>query len=233
MVVPGEVLAQDIEKEDEDRSSRRYRTHSFVNFEFGLNNYLLADGKFPDAIDAPFTVKPLESKTLALNFVNNSQIAGPVFADWGGGLSLLTYKFEDPMVRLIKDTDGITFPQDANGYSSYKKSKLNITYINAFVVPMIYTSYRGRMVDKENSFRFGAGLFGSYRVGSSMKVVYNDEKKQKDKIKSNFFLNNIQYGIRAQVGWKGTDIYFNYNLSTLFQEDRGPELYPIGFGIIF
>ncbi len=86
-----------------------------------------------------------------------------------------------------------------------------------------------------NAFRIGAGPYGSYRIASKSKFKYNDNGK--DVVKNNFHINNWKYGLKAQVGWKGVDLFATYDLSPIFIEDRGPEAdYPlraISFGVIF
>ena len=56
-----------------------------------------------------------------------------------------------------------------------------------------------------------------------------------DKVKThthdNFYLNNLRYGLRLQLGLRGTDIFFNYDMNDLFIENKGPKLNAFSFGI--
>ncbi len=237
---PVTALAQDadsddIEQENEERDdeererSKRNRSKNMVNFEFGLTNYLTADGKFPDATNEIYTLKPFNSVSVGLTALNETRILGPLHLQWGGNVTTYVVKFQDPRARMIKGVDGVEFSFDSNGYQSYKKSKLKTTYLNAMIIPMIHTDPRS----SDGGFRFGAGVYGGYRIGSRTKVVFNDGRNQKDKNRSDFYINNLKYGVRAQIGWKSTDLFFTYDMSTLYQENRGPELTPFGFGIIF
>jgi hypothetical protein len=125
---------------------------------------------------------------------------------------------------MLVDSD-ITRP-DIN---STTRSKLNITYLNFNLIPMFHFG------KSSNAFRIGAGPYGSYRIASKSKFKYNDDGK--DVVKNNFHINNWKYGLKAQVGWKGVDLFATYDLSPIFIEDRGPEAdYPlraISFGVIF
>ena len=42
---------------------------------------------------------------------------------------------------------------------------------------------------------------------------------QKSHDHDNYYLNNIRYGLRAQIGFRGTDLFFNYDLNDLFNSD--------------
>jgi hypothetical protein len=57
-----------------------------------------------------------------------------------------------------------------------------------------------------------------------------DGDREADKDSSNIFLNNVRYGIRFQVGYRGVDMFLNYDVSPLFSENRGPELNAFSFG---
>ncbi|MDH5399356.1 MAG: hypothetical protein OEX02_14490 [Cyclobacteriaceae bacterium] len=220
----------------ESTSARTGWMHHSFNFDLGLNNYV-NNWTFPDASNEPYTLKPIGSWYVALNSVNNSRIFGPFYMDYGGGVSWYNFKFEDPMIRVLKGTDAVLFEPDGNAYNSYKKSKLTAAYINVFMVPIIHFSdgrgSRSYHDFSREGFRIGAGAYAGYRVSSYNKAVFDSGKKDDMKNKSNFYLSNFRYGARVQVGWKATDVFFNYDLSPLFEPGKGPDLNAFSFGIIF
>ena len=63
-------------------------------------------------------------------------------------------------------------------------------------------------------------------------VTKEDGDKEKDKDKDGFYLNNFRYGVRGQIGFRGIDIFFNYDLNELFADNRGPELNAFSFGVV-
>ena len=76
---------------------------------------------------------------------------------------------------------------------------------------------------KKQGIRFGVGGYAGYRIGGNTKFVYREDgKKQKDKEKGNYYLENFRYGVRAQVGYKGLDLFAMYDLNNVFAGDRGP-----------
>lgn len=234
---PAESEYDEEDEDDNDNKKHRNRTRNYLNFDFGFNNYLEGN-KFPDANDRQYTIKPFGSWYVGVSSVNKSKLFGPVYLEWGGGISWYNFKFQDPLTRIVKSDTEIQFVQDQNAFNSYKKSKLTVSYINVFLIPMIHTDSKSTKgwfweSDGKQGLRFGGGPYVGYRVGSKMKVVFNNGAKQKDKIRDNYFLSNLRYGWRTQLGWKGTDVFFSYDMNTLFEEDRGPELNPFSFGIIF
>ncbi|MEQ9468481.1 MAG: hypothetical protein RLN88_13795 [Ekhidna sp.] len=208
-------------------------THHF-NIDIGLNNWL-EDGEFPDANNAPYSVKPFGSWYVGLNSTNRTWVGGPLFLEWGMGISWYNWKLEDADYVIQEGSERIEFnalPANISG----QKSKLTASYINATVVPMFDFSRGRRKITSIESggfrikkysrkgFRFGVGGYAGYRIGSHTKLVFkeNGGKRDKDKEKDNFFLENFRYGLRAQVGWKGVELFATYDLNEVFSPNRGP-----------
>jgi hypothetical protein len=223
-------------KRVENRRNRVGRTWQSTNFDLGTNNFL-TDGSFPDQDNAPYAVRPWGSWYLAAASIQRTRVARNFFIEWGLGMSWYTFKFENDDIKLVKDDDGVEFVHDDRGFN-YKKSKLSATYINASFVPVIDFNDRGRkprMWDGYgNSFRIGAGPYVGYRIASRSKLVYSEDGDvEKEKDRDSFYLNNLRYGARLQLGFRSTDLFFNYDLNELFVEGKGPKLNAFSFGIIF
>ena len=236
----------DIEKVREDDNEhatddrvlvKHYSTKQFFNFDLGMNNYL-EEGKFPDSYNANHSVRPWGSWYVSLGSMYKSHVDGSLFLEYGGSISWYNFKFEDSETRLFKDDINVSFINDTSGYN-YKKSKLTATYLNVSFVPVLYfgdkKSFSGKSFWKQKynkGFRIGLGAYGGYRIGSHAKYVYKqDGNKERDKDKDSFYLNNWRYGARLQVGFKGTDLFVNYDLNELFAEGKGPKLNAFSFGI--
>ena len=218
---------------------------SFVSgLDFGMNNYL-EDGKYPDANNEQYTVKPWGSWYVAIMPTWQTHITGKFALDYGGGISWYNFKFQDPRTKLVKDDEGVIFEQwDVELQAS--KSKLTIVHLNAHFVPMFDFGYRTSkktyddgFVQKKtrfrrNGFRIGAGGYVGTRIGSWQKLVWRSTgHKSKLREKDNYYLNNLRYGARFILGYGEVDIFVNYDISTLFAENRGPELNAISFGLSF
>ncbi len=223
-------------------------THHF-NIDIGLNNWL-EGGSFPEG-NSPYTVKSFGSWYVGLNSTNRTWVGGPLFLEWGVGISWYNWKLQDPDYIIEEGANEIEFnlaPAGQNG----KKSKLTASYINVTVVPMFDFSKGRRKITSIESggirikkysrkgFRFGVGGYAGYRIGSHTKFKYREDgDREKDKERDNFFLENFRYGIRAQIGWKGVELFANYDLNDVFSASRGPinadgenaNLSAISFGI--
>lgn len=82
-------------------------------------------------------------------------------------------------------------------------------------------------------WNIGAGGFGGYRLGSHSKQKYTlNSNTEKDKEHDNFYINNWQYGIRVEAGYKWVDLFFNYNLNSVFNTSRAADLRAFSFGIL-
>ncbi len=225
----------------ERRRSKNYRRayHSF-NIDLGMNNYL-ENGSFPDGGNQLYTVKPWGSWYVALNSTLRTRVAGKFYIEWGAGVSWYNFKFNNFKVGITKDDNGVIFYENQKDVE-FTKSKLTVAYVNLSMVPMFdFGGYsRKPMVfngdrlnfDKRGSFRFGVGPYVGYRLDSYTKQVWEENgETQKSHYHDNYFLNNVRYGIRAQIGFRDTDIFFNYDLNELFIEGKGPKLHAFSFGI--
>lgn len=219
------------------RSGRRGSgTYGTFEMELGMNNWL-EDGSFPDNNNAAYAVKPWGSWYVAVGGAYHTRIVGPLKLKWGGNMSWYNWKMENTSVRITKTDTETTFVEDPtiNG----KKSKLAATYINASLMPMLEFGSGGRDNSwnwskyRNRGFRIGAGMYAGYRIDSWTKIKYSDNgDNKKDKDKGNYYLNNFRYGVKAQVGFRGMDLFFNYDLNDVFATDRGPQLQAISFGFI-
>ena len=85
----------------------------------------------------------------------------------------------------------------------------------------------------ENTINLGAGVIGAVKLGSHTKIVYNTDGKEKEKRRDDFSLNVLRYGVTGRVGYESVQIYGTCYLSPMFENGKGPELYPFEIGIAF
>jgi hypothetical protein len=168
--------------------------------------------------------------------VQRAKLAKKFFLEWGLGVNWYNFKFQEDNIRMSKDETGVIFTRDTRDLD-FTKSKLTASYVMMSLVPVLDFNDNHRKAriwdgDKE-SFRIGIGPYAAYRIGSHSKLVYEEDDKEKEKDHDSFYLNNFRYGIRFQMGYRSTDIFFNYDLNELFISGKGPELNAISFGVIF
>ena len=214
--------------------------HSF-NIDIGMNNYL-ENGHFPDGGTQLYTVKPWGSWYVGLMSTLRTKVSNKFYLEWAAGVTWYNFKFSNYKVQLSKDANGVIFYENPRTDVEFTKAKLTVCYVNLSMVPMFdFGGYsRKPMVfngdrlnfDHRGSFRFGVGPYVGYRLDSYTKQVWEENgDKQKSHNHDNYYLNNIRYGLRAQIGFRDTDIFFNYDLNGLFIDGKGPQLNAFSFGI--
>jgi hypothetical protein len=198
-----------------------------VNVYIGLNNFI-EDGDLPNS-SSLYNLNPLTSWYAAVNFDNVTHMFGPLYLNWGIGISMQDFSFENTRVEIVADRNNRTLDFVERIDRVGKKSKINVTHLNLQLIPTF-------SFGKFNSFRVGAGVYGGYRIGSHAKYKYDDQNgnNQTDKLKDSLFINPLKYGLRAQLGWGSFDLFFNYDLTEMFEDDvTAPRLTPVTFGVIF
>lgn len=225
----------DQQKWDNSRRGRIGQTWQSYNVDLGTNNYL-AGGQFPDGSE-PYAVRPWGSWYLGVNSVQRTRLGKNVFVEWGLGVSWYSFKFQEDNTLVLKDGPTLQFASDTRDVD-YVKSKLGATFVNASLVPVLDFRDHGRKgrvwQHDRGGFRFGAGPYVGYRISSKTKLVYEtggDRKREKDH--DSYYLNNLRYGLRMQIGVRSTDLFINYDINELFATGKGPGLNAISFGLIF
>jgi len=209
-----------------DKYYPRRGTRSFVNIYLGLVNYLEGGEKLPSSSEL-YSLNPIQSWYGGLSFDNITRMFGGVYLDWGIGGSVQEFSFENTRTRLDVTADEVTFFErtDVKG----RKSKIKMWHLNAHLVPTI-------SLGRYDSFRIGFGVYGGYRLSSSVIYKFDDAQgnKRKEKNRGQNNLNQIRYGFRTTIGWNWFDIFVNYEMTDLFQDTvDAPRLTPVTFGFIF
>ncbi len=143
--------------------------------------------------------------------------------DWGN------YRFEDGWT--LAKVNGITVPDQyrPNGDNLLSKSKLTTVYLNVPLllklnIPVSGSSYK--------QFYLSAGIIGGVKIGSHTKVKYEDSGK-KEKDHSSFNLNLLRYDLTLRAGYRWVGIYFNYQMTPMFEDGKAHKLFPYTVGLSF
>jgi hypothetical protein len=226
-----------------DKKQRKFgyrkRTRTIYAIDVGMNNYINEDGTFPDETSALYAVRPWGSWYVGLVFLFKTNVTGAFNLEWGGGIDWYTFKYQNDRTRMEKDDFGVNFYEDPTVNISPIKSKLSITYLNLRLIPMLdFTRSdewgRDRLWNDNigGGFRIGIGPYIAYRIDSWSKYTYR-ESNNKNKVhdKDNFYLNNIRYGARFQIGFRGIDLFATYDLNSLYSDQKNtPDVNAFAFG---
>ncbi len=191
-----------------------------TDFQFGLNTWIPQGGAlgYPD-------LKPLGSRYFAISFYRNPTLikgrSARLSVRYGLEIAWNNYMFEEN----IRANKGMTSVEFVPVTESLKKSKLTVAAVQLPVVPQVsFYNENGK-----KTFHLGLGGFIGYRIDSYTKVKYQNDDKRRDH--SNFYLNDLQYGLVANIGLLRTDLFIKYNLNSVFRTNQGPDLRAISFGI--
>ena len=122
--------------------------------------------------------------------------------------------------QITADGPTVLFPETATPLS---KSKLTAAYLNIPVMPTV--------VFRKGAFtHISLGGYAGMRLDSYTKV--KEEDGTKDRTHGRYYLSNFRYGIGLDLGIRGVATLFaQYDLNTVFDRSRGPQLNTINFGI--
>lgn len=215
---------KDFSKMNVDISWNKKFDGHYGGIELGVNNYLNADMEMKVPEDAQF-MELDDSKSLEFNW-NIADVALPIVKNRFGlvtglGFSWNNYKFDNKQLVLKNDGEEVYAVYDST--KNYSKNKLTSVFLN---VPLML-EFQQPVGNKE--LWIAVGGYGGVKIGSHTKVKTNDGDKTK--VRKDFHLNTLRYGLRAQVGFDSFGLYCNYSLQSLFKKDEGPELYPISLGV--
>lgn len=210
-------------------SKEKFEGH-WGGFSLGYNNF----GKNYFTNDVPFYLDLNTGKSIEvginlfqhdISLQRNKNNIGIVT---GLGLTLNNYKFANTQYILHRDRfTGITgYREDT--VRLIDKNKLLVRYLT---VPLLF-EFQIPDGDK-NPFYINAGLYGSFKLSSHIKVKYSDNfGDRKQKFRQDLNINTFKYGAMVRIGYRWINMYATCDLSALFQKNQGPEIYPWSIGIM-
>lgn len=225
----------DMEEEFDVTFRKKFRGH-WAGFELGLNNFLTEDFSlnYPDE-NSFMELNTGKSWAFNINFLQYSLGFGTdkVGLVTGLGFELNNYRFDNSLSIIkqngviVADSSYLFDPDVAN----IDKSKFNTAYLT---LPLLleFQIPAGR---KHHRIHLSAGVIGGVKLWSTTKVVYKtiDGDKEKNKEKGNdYYLSPLRYGLTARIGYRAINVFANYNVTPLFEKDKGPELYPFTIGLV-
>ncbi|GHB56007.1 outer membrane beta-barrel protein [Persicitalea jodogahamensis] len=212
---------------------RRVRKYSSprrgFNVALGLNAYAQNE---PGTFNTEeYDLRPFGSRYISLGLVKSATLArgknAGLHLDFGLDVAWNNLMFEGNNT-IQKDLSSIRFPlilDNENREIDVRKTKLTVPYVNFSLMPTV--SFPGSFISY-----ISAGGYVGYRLGGYSKIKYPDGKK--DKERSNYYLNDFRYGAAFELGIKNfPDFFVHYDMNNLFQDNRGPAVKMINFGIRF
>ncbi|GAB3322249.1 hypothetical protein GCM10027299_17730 [Larkinella ripae] len=217
---------------DSDWNSRnRNRRRKKDNWEIGAEgggiglNTLIEKNPTANYPSESYQLRPLGSRYISLAISQAPTIARSQHVSfklfYGLEVSWNNYMFESDIIAQ-KGPNGVVF---ADAGRDLRKSKLTVCSVNLPVVPRLsFYNSSGRKMG-----HLGFGGYAGYRVDSYTKIKEQDGNKERQH--SNFHLNDFRYGLIAHIGIARTNFFVKYDLNSMFQEGKGPDVRTLSFGI--
>ena len=144
----------------------------------------------------------------------------------GLGFEWNQYEFSNK-TRLNPDSSYTFGDIDSTNTFSYKKNRLKSTFVN---VPLLLEFNTNK--DPEKAFHLAFGVIGGYKLGSrTRQIVEQNGREIKYIKKDDYNLNPFRVNAHASVGYRGVTLFADYALTPLFENGKGPELYPFTIGV--
>jgi len=223
----------------------------WAGVELGWNGYVNSDYNmnFP-ASQQYLNLNVARSLMVNLNLfeLNLNLVKNHFGLTTGLGFQFSNYYFNQNY-KLKDDTTFLTnykVYDDKGNPVDLKVNKLTISWLN---IPILL-EYQTNSAMRSNSFHFTAGVIGGLRIGSYQKQEFdswNTFYYLKDangksggafyasdkciRSKSAYYLDNFKLDATARIGWSFLNFFATYSLTPMFQDTKGPVLYPWSVGI--
>jgi hypothetical protein len=221
---------EQISKKDSTRNYNEKFKH-WQGFDIGVNGFLTYD----NSLDLPASASFLE-----LNYGKSAQFGLNLFEKdfhiWKNYINIVTgfgfdfnhYAFANK-VTLRGDTTYLAAYVDSSNTVSYKKNKLNATYIRIPLMVEINTSK-----NPKRNFHIAGGVEAAYLIHSVAKQRYDiGDTHYRSKTRDDFNMEPFRFSAMARIGYNDITLFANYGLNRLFKKDKGPQVYPFTVGVTF
>lgn len=214
---------------DKDKKKKKNKFElGWEGLSIGANGLLTYDNKttLPDEMRF-IEIDYAKSISAAFNFAD-LEINFGNYVGIGTGLGIQWNRYG------IKNNYSMTFNEDsiygiATPDYKYNRNVLKSTYITMPLLLEIHTHTK-----RSKSFNIALGVIGGYKLGSRLKQDYDFEGRNYEfKTKGHYHFNPFQAYATVRIGYGDVSLFANYGLTRVFEEGRGPQLYPFQFGLHF
>ena len=144
----------------------------------------------------------------------------------GIGFEWSQYEFSNK-TRLNPDSNYTYGVIDTTENFNYKKNRFKSTFVN---VPILLEFNTHKNPTK--SFHIALGVIGGYKLGSRTRQILEQNGNDIKIIrKDDYNLNPFRVNAHASIGYHNFTLYADYALTPLFENGKGPELYPFTLGV--
>ena len=142
----------------------------------------------------------------------------------GLGFGFNTYQFKNK-TTLNADSSYTNYFYDST--ITYSKNKLKMSYVQ---MPLILEFNTSKNPNK--AFHIAAGVLAGYKLTTRTRQFFtiNGYEYQVER-KDDYNINPFKLDATARIGYGAFTLYGTYSLTTLFENNKGPVLYPFTVGV--
>lgn len=209
------------------KKEEKQRWNHYVGVDFGINGLVSEKNSVDLPEDAQFMdLDYSRSVSISLNFFEQYI---PIAHEKFGISTGLGFEFNK--YALARDYTIFTNKDTTFGFQdSTIVLEKNLFKSEVLNWPVMLETNLGK--DAKHSFHVAVGGMLSYRLGAKTKQIFTqDSKEYKVKNRTDYNTNPFLFSLVARVGYGGFTIFANYSLTPMFENDKGPELYPFTVGV--
>lgn len=204
---------------------------NWAGIELGVNAFGRADYSLYPASQNNFLENDVfRSNVLNLNVLQYSkglqQTRNTIGLVTGLGLSLQSYRLNSRTTITLNEAREV-IPKTLF-FDSNQKSKFSLVYLE---VPLL-VEFQVPVKNHANRMYFSVGVTGAKRLESHTKIKYRkDGKREKLKSPGDYSLNEYKIAATVRIGYRWLNMFASYDMVPLFENNKGPVLYPCSFGL--
>jgi hypothetical protein len=146
----------------------------------------------------------------------------------GLGYIAKNFSLENNYFLYKDDADGVTKGTQIAS-PTLERNRFRTGYIT--VPAMIYFNTNK---DPMKAFRVGFGIVGGVKIFEAYRIKHNEDgHRTRVKYNGGYNAETFMLDYRALVGIGGFNVYATYSSMSLFEDNKGPEVYPFTIGISF
>jgi len=224
------INIQDLVNEGYNYWDEKFEGH-WAGIEFGINSFAQKDySNYSEGEKGFMDNNLIRSNTLNLNILQYSkgiqQNRKTIGLVTGVGLCFQSYRFGND-ITIKTDENRKVYPESLF-FDSNQKSKLSLFYLE---VPLLM-EFQVPVKNNADRLYLSVGLTGARRLETHTKVKYRkDGKREKLKSPGDYSIQDYKFAGAFRIGYRWINLFASYDLVPLFENHKGPELYPFSVGI--
>lgn len=214
-------------KAKKDSTDRKDDLTHFAGLDVGVN--MLVNGSGSNTFNGNedwLNLNTIRSMSFRWNFAEHKIRLYKDYVGLTTGMAFAWNSYTPSGNYLIQRNADSTFAT-IDSTLTYSKNKLRATY---FQVPLLLEFNTSE--DPKKSFHVSAGVVGGLRIsGRYHRTFENNGDQQKVKLRNDYYMNTFTADAMVRIGFSNLCFWGTYSLQPLFREGKGPEVYPVSFGV--